>query len=234
VNIGGKVNAKGRKNIFADKATLLLRAMIKEPGKKWVVRDFVNSLPISLGMASEVIATLETLGYVERIKKGPYSYTTLINIEKLINDWTQSYNFNLNTMEVFYNPNLKLHKVKEFFKQRDIENQYAFTLHTGANFDTSYVNTENIYLYISHEVYDKIFLSIRQQLDLKQLVYGGNIFLVKPYYKHSVFWGVQKKRGFNVVSNLQLYLDLYHFKPRGFEHADFLNHQLQQEGRKLG
>ncbi len=227
------MNVKGRKNIFADKATLLLRAMVREPDRKWVIRDFVNLLPISLGMAGEVIASLDTLGYVERMKRGPYSYTVLTGKDKLIRDWTNSYDFGLNTVEVYYNPNFKIGKVKEFFRQRDMEDQYAFTLHTGANFETSYVNTENVYLYINQAVYDNTILNLRQQLDLKQLVHGGNVFLVKPYYKHSVFWGVQKKRGFNVVSNLQLYLDLYNFKPRGIEHADFLKSQLQQEGREL-
>ncbi len=221
------------KNIFADKATLLLRAMVREPEKKWVIRDFVNLLPISLGMAGEVIATLEKMGYVERSKRGPYSYTILTNKEKLIRDWTQAYDFGFNRVEVYYNPGLKLNKIKEFFKQRDMSNQYALTLHAGANFDTSYVNTQDVYLYIDQAVFAKTVPALRQQLDLKQLVQGGNVFLVNPYYKHSVFWGAQKKRGFTVVSNLQLYLDLYNFRPRGLEHADFLREQLQQEGREL-
>jgi hypothetical protein len=221
------------KNIFADKVTLILRQMIKQPDKKWVVRDFVGSQPISLGMASEVLLALEKAGYVEREKKGAFSYTILTNKNKLIQDWTKFYDFRLNTVKLFYNPELKLNAVKDFFKQRNIEDRNALTLHTGANFTTSYVKTENIYLYIDKSIQDTVFLDFIQQLNLKQLVHGGNIYLVTPYYKTSVFHGSRKIRGFTIVSNLQLYLDLYHFQPRGAEHAEFLKEQLEQKGLAL-
>lgn len=221
------------KNIFADKATLILREMIKQPDKKWVVRDFVGGQPISLGMASEVLLTLEKAGYVEREKKGAFSYTILTNKNKLIQDWTKFYDFRLNTVKLFYNPKLKLNAIKDFFKQGNIEDRYAFTLHTGANFTTSYVKTENIYLYIDKSIQDTVFLDFIQQLNLKQLVHGGNVYLVTPYYKTSVFHGSRKIRGFTIVSNLQLYLDLYHFQPRGTEHAEFLKEQLEQKGLAL-
>lgn len=231
MNIGAGMNIRRRlKNIFADKATLILRAMIRQVDRKWVVRDFVNELSISIGMASEVVTALEKLGYVERQKKGALSCTILINKDKLIQDWANYYDFGLNTIELFYHPGLKLNRVKDFFKQRDMENNYAFTLHTGANFETSYVQTENIYVYIDNDVFDKILLDFKQQLGLKQLVQGGNVYLIRPYYKNSVFFGKQKRHGANIVSNLQLYLDLYNFKPRGAEHAEFLKRQLEQKG----
>jgi hypothetical protein len=224
---------KRMKNIFSDKATLILRSMIKQPDKKWVVRDFTGSQPISLGMASEVLLSLEKAGYVEREKKGAFSYTILTNKNKLIQDWTKYYDFRLNSVKLFYNPKLKLNAVKDFFKKRNIPDHYALTLHTGANFTTSYVKTENIYVYIDKSIYDAIFLDFIQQLNLKQLVHGGNIYLASPYYKTSVFHGTQKIRGFTIVSNLQLYLDLYHFNPRGAEHAEFLKEQLEQKGLTL-
>lgn len=227
------MNIMRKKNIFADKATLILRAMIKRPNKKWVVRDFVNQLSISLGMTSEVIATLEKLGCVERQKKGAHSCTILTNKDKLIHDWLQYYDFSLNTFEIFYNPNLTLNKLKTFFKQRDLEDKYAFTLHTGANFETSYVKTENIYLYIDYTIFDTILSDLKQQLGLKQLIQGGNVYLIRPYYKNSVFFGKQKKQRAAIVSNLQLYLDLYNFKPRGLEHAEFLKEQLSRKGLSL-
>jgi len=42
--------------------------------------------------------------------------------------------------------------------------------------------------------------------------------------------GKQKRHGASIVSNLQLYLDLYNYKPRGAEHAEFLKRQLEQKG----
>ena len=62
-------NNNKMKNIFADKATLILRKMVLDLGKKWVVRDFTGSEGVSLGMAQEVLDAMEKQGYVERIKK---------------------------------------------------------------------------------------------------------------------------------------------------------------------
>jgi hypothetical protein len=70
-------------------------------------------------------------------------------------------------------------------------------------------------------------------LDLKELRNGGNVHLIYPYYKRSVFHGARKIKGYNVVSNLQLYLDLFHFPARGREHADYLLKILKEKGEHL-
>jgi len=48
-----------------------------------------------------------------------------------------------------------------------------------------------------------------------------------------VFFHSQKIKKYRIVSNLQLYLDLYHFQPRGREHADYLKNSLEEEGINL-
>jgi len=63
------------------------------------------------------------------------------------------------------------------------------------------------------------------------LVRGGNIHLIHPFYKSSVFFNTQKIKDYTVVSNLQLYLDLYNFQPRGREQAEHLEN-LEQEEKK--
>ena len=107
------------------------------------------------------------------------------------------------------------------------------TLHTGANLITSFVRTEEVFIYLNLQDWKKDILDIRQKLDLKELVRGGNIHLIHPFYKNSVFFNTQKIKGYTVVSNLQLYLDLYHFQPRGREQAEYLNNLLEEKGEKL-
>jgi len=43
------------------------------------------------------------------------------------------------------------------------------------------------------------------------------LILLFPYYKHSVFYDKQKIKNLWVVSNIQLYLDLYKYPLRGIE-----------------
>ena len=215
------------KNIFADKSSLILRKMLLMPDKEWVLRDFVGPESVSLGMAQEVLKALEKRGYVERVKKGPGSYTILTNRDMLIRDWLKDYHFRLNEVDTYYTPDKNiLKKIKVYFK----EDKYALTLHSGANLITSYVNTDQIYLYLETEKWNKDILDIRQNLELKELTTGGNIHIIQPYYKKSVFFNCQKIKGYRVVSYLQLYLDLYNYQPRGRKHAEYLKKILEEKG----
>ena len=205
------------KNIFADKASLVLRKMLQSPERRWVVRDFTDPGGVSLGMSQEVLKAMEKKGYIERVKKGPNSYTILANKDKLISDWLEEYSFDQNVIDTYYSANKNiLNKFRKVLK----ENQYALTLHTGANLITSFVRTEEIFIYMNLKDWKKDILDIRQKLDLKELVRGGNIHLIHPFYKNSVFFNTQKIKGYTVVSNLQLYLDLYNFQPRGRDQAE--------------
>jgi len=204
------------KNVFADKASL--------------VRDFTGPEGVSLGMSQEVLKTMEEKGYIERVRKGPDSYTILTNKEKLISDWLEEYSFDKNVIETYYSANKNiLNKFKKVLK----ENQYALTSHTGANLLTSFVRTEEIFIYMNLKEWEKEILDIRQKLELKELVRGGNIHLIHPFYKNSVFFNTQKIKGYTVVSNLQLHLDLYNFQPRGREQAEHLKNILEEKGRNL-
>jgi len=139
--------------------------------------------------------------------------------EKLISNWLEEYSFDQNVMDTYYSANKNiLNKFRKVLK----ENQYALTLHTGATLITSFVRTEEIFIYMNLKDWKKDIFDIRQKLDLKELVRGGNIHLIHPFYKNSVFFNTQKIKGYTVVSNLQLYLDLYHFQPRGREQAEYL------------
>ena len=218
------------KNIFADKATIILRKMLSDPEKKWVTRDFMGANGVSLGMAQGILEALGKKGYIERVKRGPDSYALLTNKEELIGDWLKGYNFELNKVDTYYSPDKNiLSKIKDYLKDK----QYAFTLHSGANLMTSFVVTDQIHLYFSPQNWKKEILELRQQLDLKELVRGGNVHIVRPLYKNSVFLGARTIKGYRVVSNLQLYLDLHEYKPRGLEHAEYLKKTLEEQGKNL-
>ncbi len=218
------------KNVFADKASLVLRKMLKDTERQWVVRDFTGPGGVSLGMSQEVLKAMEKKGYIERAKKGPNSYAILTNKEKLISDWLEEYSFDLNVIDTYYSSDKNI--LKKFIRVLK-ENQYALTLHTGANLITSFVRTEDVFIYMNSKDWKKDILDIRQKLDLKELVRGGNIHLIHPFYKNSVFFNTQKIKGYTVVSNLQLYLDLYNFQPRGREQAEHLRNLLEERGRNL-
>jgi hypothetical protein len=222
--------SKNGKNIFADKATFILRKMLSNPGKKWVTRDFTGENGVSLGMAQGVLEVMSKKGYIERVKKGPDSFALLTNAKELVEGWKKAYNFELNDMYTYYSVDTNIiSKLKDYLKGKE----YCLTLHSGANLMTSYVVTDNVYFYFSPANWKKELLDLRQQLDLKELVRGGNIHIIRPFYKNSVYYNSKMIKGYKVASNLQLYLDLYQFKPRGREHAEYLENQLKEKGKNL-
>ena len=218
------------KNLFADKASIVIRMMLQNPKKRWVVRDFSKTELLSIGMTQEVLRSMEIKGYIERIKKGPKSFSVLTNSKKLITDWLKWYHFEKNEIDSYYSPDKNfLKRLKSVLKAQE----YALTLHSGANLITSFVRTTDIHVYLKTENWEKDILKIRQDLGLKELVRGGNIHFLDPFYRNSIFSENQTIDGYPVVSNLQLYLDLYHFQPRGREHAEYLKNILIAKGEKF-
>ena len=223
-------------SIFADKTSVILRKMLRSPGKQWVIHDFIKAkdktFGIGQGRVQMIFNEMERLGYVEREKRGSKSNTIFTNPEMLLKDWVNAYRFEYNEIHSYYSEARNIaKKIREFFKGK--EEKYAFTLHTGANLRTSFVKTNDVYLYFKSDNFKKDVADLRQKLDFKQLVHGGNIHIVEPYYKHSVFFSAQTIKGYRAVSNLQLYLDLYNFQPRGREHAEYLKKLLEDKGKRI-
>lgn len=224
------MNSSKKKNVFADKASFILRKMLSAPGQKWVTRDFVGREGVSIGMAQGILETMLRLGYIERTKRGPDSFSILTNAEELFKDWCKEYHFEQNRVETYYSPDKGiLAKLKEHLRGKD----YALTLHAGANLMTSFVLTDQVHFYLRTKNWGKDILELRERLDLKELVRGGNIHIVRPYYKNGVFFNSQMIKGYKVVSNLQLCLDLQGFQPRGVEQADQLKEVLEEKGKNF-
>jgi len=223
-------SAKKMRNIFADKASFVLRKMLSNPDQKWVTRDFVGEEGVSVGMAQGILETMAKAGYIERTKRGPDSFSVLTNKEKIFRDWCGEYRFDQNMTDTYYSPDKNiLAKLREHLKNKD----YALTLHAGANLITSFVITDQVHFYLRTENWDKEVFDLRQRLDLKELVRGGNIHIVRPYYKKSAFVNSRMIKGYKVVSNLQLCLDLRGYQPRGQEQADQLVKALEGKGKSF-
>lgn len=221
-------------NIFGDKSSIILSRLVEEPEKKWTTLDFVP-LGVSKGHASEVLARAEALGYVERARKGPESYTRLIRKEKLLKDWTSSYAFEKNPQLYYYYPQADFLKaVSRYLENRKV--RYALTLFSASRLIETYVKDSREFLYLDLE--RKAFLPFVKemaiQIGLLELRRGGNVCFAVPFYHSSVFERSHKIRGYPAVSNLQLYLDLMGFPPAGPEEAQNLVPYFKKKGLSLG
>jgi Uncharacterized protein conserved in bacteria (DUF2186). len=221
-------------NIFSDKATIVIRAMLSQPDKKWVARDYESEFGVGRARAAAVLSSLRKKGFVGGVRSGRLAHNVIQNTKTLLDEWLKYYSFEMNKMHLYYaSAHDALPRLKKYFDAKKNPCGYALTVHTGANLITNYVNTQTVYCYLKSNTFDDVSLDLRQTLDLKELKTGGNFCLIKPYYKNGVFLDNQTIKSYNVVSNLQLYLDLYHFPQRGRDHAQYFLKTLKEEGKSF-
>ncbi|MEW6516735.1 MAG: type IV toxin-antitoxin system AbiEi family antitoxin [candidate division FCPU426 bacterium] len=217
-------------NIFSDCSSLILRALFREPQRHWRIPELAR-LGVSFGMASIVLNRAESLGYVERVRTGPGSYSRLADREHLLEDWTRHYSFERNWHAYYYYPRKDfLPRLREVLERRNL--RYALTLFSASRLISPYVKDDRhfVYLDITPQQAKAVFRELEADLGLMRLVRGGNICLAIPFYHHSVFKTLRHAKGYPVVSNLQLYLDLMGFAPSGPEEAKhLLSHWKKQE-----
>lgn len=96
---------------------------------------------------------------------------------------------------------------------------YALGLHAGANLVAPYAVYNEVHIYIQDR--DNISHLV-EKLKLREAREEANLIFLLPYYKHSAFYGKQSIRNVWVVSDLQLYLDLYNYTIRRLEQAEHL------------
>jgi len=221
------------KNIFSDRSSLVLRALLREPERKWTLPDLAKE-GVSLGLASDVLSKAETRGYVERVAKGPESYTRLIRKETLLKDWVNAYSFEQNDHAYFLSTDKDFLKIcGQYLKQQ--KKTFALTLYSASRLISPYVKDERhfIYLDIERNEFSTFLKEIETQLNLYKLVHGGNICFAVPFYRSSVFRDSRIMKGYSAVSNLELYLDLMTFPPTGTEEADHLISHFKKKGQSF-
>lgn len=221
------------KNIFSDRSSLVLRALLREPDKKWTLLDLVKE-GVSLGLASDVLSKAEAQGYVERVAKGPESYSRLIRKDDLLKDWLNAYSFERNDQAYYLSTDKKFLKgCAQYLSQK--KKTFALTLYSASRLMSPYVKDDRhfIYLNLDREEFPALLKGIETQLSLYKLVQGGNVCFVLPFYRSSVFKASEKVKGYPIVSHLQLYLDLMTFPPTGSEEAQHLISDFKKKGQSF-
>ena len=202
---------------FSDKASLILRAAFSDIEKVWGIRELAQSVGLDPGFVSRMAKELEKRNYASRID----SKLKLRDPKSLLEDWVREYDYKRNQEVSFFclakSPEEIIDKLITTRIPDDIP--YALGLHAGANLVSPYAIYNEVHIYIENKSGIKWF---GDKLKLREAEKGTNLIFLLPYYKHSVFYGMQRIRNLWVVSDLQLYLDLYNYPIRGLEQAEHL------------
>jgi len=207
------------RNIFSPKASRIIRILLVSPEKEWGVLNLSEVAGTAYGHTYRVVKTLLKLGLC---RKTGTNRIKVASPGELLNRWAAYCDFNLvNNIKgyFFMEKNLDglLGKLSSTIKD---DSKYALTLHVGASLISPYVRPTSLYLYVENKMERWV-----ERLGLQLAELGGNVFLVEPY-DEGVFYGVREVHGVYVVSNIQLYVDLYNYPARGREAAEHLRREV--------
>lgn len=216
---------RGR-NPFSDKASLILRAMLKQSQKVWGVRELAQYVNLDPGFISRMACELEKRNYVVRSN----AKLQIRNPKNILEDWVHEYDYKKN-QEIRYfclakSPNEILDKLREV-NVSEQKITYALGFQAGANVIAPYAIYNEVHLYVSSKDVIDFFVRV---LNLKAAEQDANIIFLLPYYKHSVFYNKQLVNDLWIVSDLQLYIDLCNYPVRGLEQAEHLYEKRLKRG----
>jgi hypothetical protein len=202
-------------NIFSPKAVRVVRVLLVDPKKEWSILNLSEEAKTGYGHTYRLIKTMLKLGIC---RKTETNKVTVANPSELLSRWAAQYDFNLlNKTEAYYSRERDIDTLLEKLSSGEaIDSRYAVTLHVGASLIAPYVRPASLHIYVKNGEERLV-----RNLNLQPTELGGNVFLVKPY-DEGVFYGKQEIKGIYVVSNVQLYVDLYNYPARGREAAEHL------------
>ncbi|MDP7420234.1 MAG: type IV toxin-antitoxin system AbiEi family antitoxin [bacterium] len=203
---------------FSDKATLILRYLFEEPREYRKIRGIARMIKVSPGFVSKIVCEMEKRNYIERDEA---SRVRIAEPGALLADWANHYDYTKNNVESYFVP---VRDIDHLYQQLSHvksgkEPMYHLTLHSAAHLVAPHTSFNEFHLYVDSLGHKQAIIN---RLALEKVDHGGNVFLLQPHYKYSYSFGQQKINGLWMVSDLQLYLDLYNYPIRGREQAEFL------------
>jgi hypothetical protein len=231
--LGGLVRS-AVKNIFSAKSARILRVLLVNVAREWKERELAKEANVSRGLVHYVCKSLIELGYVSRSEQ---NRLVLVDPLRLLKRWAAYHQYDkMNTFLEYYTLE---REVDRFIRRLSTVNDtlYALTTLAGAFLIAPHVRPVDVQMYV-HNKEDAA--AIAKALNLQPIPRGGNVKFVLPY-DEEVFYGQEKASIWisdqvasmvNVVSSVQLYVDLYNFPARGEEAASHLLDYILKEWKE--
>ena len=210
-----KAEQRLNRGIFAPKATRILRTVINMPDKLWTITELSKVCKMSPAGVYFVINELAEKGYLSREANKTIK---VLDIVKLLNDWAKNwtvkksssvgyFSFARSTEEIILGINSAA---------KDLNLKYALTGMAGASLVSPFVRYNDVWVYLDGDKDELV-----KKLDLREVTTGANLRIFKPY-DTGVFMDSRQISGISIVSNIQLYIDLFSYPARGQEQAERL------------
>ena len=210
------VEKRQLRSLFTPKSSRILRVMLANPRRSWMVKDLAKEAKVSIGLVFKVKERLLDLEFASEENR-----SILLNRPtELIDKWADSYSFRRNKTYDYFSfdePKMIEQRLAEYCQPRQIP--YALTLFSGAALVAPFVRYTRGFAYVGREIPEVV-----KSVELKEVSSGPNFTILEPY-DDGIFYGSRNIDGLDVVCDVQLYLDLVGYRGRGEESAQFLLEQ---------
>ncbi|MBI3298180.1 MAG: hypothetical protein HYZ75_08455 [Elusimicrobia bacterium] len=199
------------RQLFAPKSTRVVRALLSDPAKGWHQSELAKEVGISLGLVNRVVQRLLGEAYIKMAENRIH----LKDPKALLNEWVKAVALQDTPATEYYSPEPLQQleqRMDELSKKEGF--QYALTLFAGARYRAPFVRINRLHAYVQGDVE-----SITRELGLKPVSSGGNVLLI-PTPDEGVFFKMSRVQDRNIVSDVQLYVDLKNAHGRGEEQAE--------------
>lgn len=209
---GRPTERRSLRSLFAKKSTRVIRALLQAPSEPTSLTKLAAATSMSLAGVYFVVDRLETKGFVTRDNR---RLITVTEPRRLLLEWAQNWSVERSRVTRCFSfeksPELLIPKISDAAKGLGLD--YALTGMAGASMVAPFVRYDDIWFYVDGDKNRFI-----EALDLRPVSSGANAVILEPY-DEGVFMGAREITGSRVVSDIQLFVDLYAYPARGQEQA---------------
>ncbi len=212
-------NPVSEPDLFSLKTSRIIRALLSSRERAWTQEELGEHTRLSPGLISRILKTLVTYGYVSREKVVPgiksRAHYRLQEFDRLLDAWktNDAWRKRVQIQQYSVLSDDKLGVVKDV---RDAlgQERVFLTQWIAAQLRHPYTNSPLVSAYVKGAQIPEVPFARKVQT-------GGNLWLITPA-DEGVFFDFQQAQGFNLVSDVQIYLDLLQVGQRGPDQAEAL------------
>ena len=208
------------RSLYTPKAERILRVLLFAGPKEWKTEELANIADVSIGQVANVKKLLNDQEWINSKTIG-FSLTDPI---ALLEDWSENYRFRRNTVLNFYSmlsPSDFEFQLGSTCQKRNIS--YGLTGFSGSSRYAPAVRYQRVMAYVQGDIN-----ALAESLGIKPVESGFNVTLLDPY-DEGVLFGLDDIENSQVVSPVQVFLDLKSLRGRGEEAADILLEKVIQK-----
>jgi hypothetical protein len=201
------------RSLYSPKGECILRVLMLNPQRAWLVKALAEQAGVSLGQVSNVKKLLEAREWVQTRESG----FSLAQPEALLQEWSSTYRFSRSRSCEFY----AMASLEEIEKGVAGEGAKRDPLGVLTSFSAAARLAPAVRYQRAAAYVRKPADEVAKELGWKPVTSGGNVSLIEPY-DNGVFLGEREVDGVRIVSPVQTYLDVQGNVGRGAEAAEAL------------